>query len=186
MTKTNPWSEALEKLKEILSKTPLEVTVKWGSDVYVHNGKNIVSVGAFKHHLALVFFNGVFIEDVFNVFSQDTTAKAMRQWKFKSLDEIDEKKILKYINEAIKNSEEGKELKAEKHQPVPTADLLLEAFKKDKSLKEAFEKLTSGKQKEYNLYIGEAKQEATKIKRLKKIIPMILKGVGLHDKYKNC
>ncbi|WP_418654730.1 hypothetical protein [Tenacibaculum soleae] len=26
----------------------------------------------------------------------------------------------------------------------------------------------------------------TKQKRLKKIIPMILKGVGLYDKYKNC
>lgn len=186
MDKVNHWTEALEKLKEILSKTPLEVTVKWGADVYVHNGKNIVSIGAFKNHIALVFFNGVFINDVFNVFSSDTTAKAMRQWKFKSLEEIDEKKILSYVNQAIKNSEEGKELKAEKHQPVPTAELLLETFKKDKKLKEAFEKLTSGKQKEYNLYIGEAKQEATKIKRLEKIIPMILQGVGLHDKYKNC
>lgn len=186
MDKVNHWEKELEKLKEILHKTSLDTTVKWGSDVYVHKGKNIVSVGAFKNHLALVFFNGVFIEDVFNVFSKDTIAKAMRQWKFKSLDEIDENKILKYINEAIKNSEEGKELKAEKHQPVPTAELLLEAFKTDKKLKEAFEKLTSGKQKEYNLYISEAKQEATKIKRLEKIIPMILQGIGLHDKYKNC
>ncbi|MFA5556576.1 MAG: YdeI/OmpD-associated family protein [Flavobacteriaceae bacterium] len=68
--------------------------------------------------------------------------------------------------------------------PVPTAELLLEAFKTNKKLKEAFEKLTSGKQKEYTLYINEAKQEATKIKRVEKIIPMILQGVGLHDKYK--
>ncbi|HTO35862.1 MAG TPA: YdeI/OmpD-associated family protein [Flavobacterium sp.] len=186
MTKANPWSEAFEKIKEILSKTPLKITVKWGANVYVHNGKNIVSVGAFKNHIALVFFNGVFIDDAFNVFSSDTTAKAMRQWKFKYLEEIDEKKILNYVNQAIKNSEEGKELKAEKHQPVPTAELLLETFKKDKKLKEAFERLTSGKQKEYSLYINEAKQETTKLKRIEKIIPMILQGVGLHDKYKNC
>lgn len=186
MSKTDHWTEELGKLKEILNKTSLDTAVKWGADVYTHKGKNIVSIGAFKNHLALVFFNGVFIDDVFNVFSLDTTAKAMRQWKFKSLEEIDENKILNYVNQAIKNSEEGKELKAEKHQPVPTAELLLEAFKTDKKLKEAFEKLTSGKQKEYNLYISEAKQEATKIKRLEKIIPMILQGVGLHDKYKNC
>ncbi|MFA7445959.1 MAG: YdeI/OmpD-associated family protein [Flavobacteriaceae bacterium] len=180
------WEEEIILLKNIIEKTGLTETTKWGASVYTHKGKNVVSLGTFKHHFALIFFNGIFIDDVYNVFSTDTVAKAMRQWKFKSLDEIDEKKILKYINEAIRNSEEGKELKAEKHQPVPTADLLLEAFKTDKNLKEAFEKLTSGKQKEYNLYIGEAKQEATKIKRLEKIIPMILQGVGLHDKYKNC
>ncbi|MGE4347200.1 MAG: YdeI family protein [Flavobacteriaceae bacterium] len=180
------WEEEIILLKNIIEKTGLTETTKWGASVYTHKGKNVVSVGAFKHHLALVFFNGVFIDDVFKVFSSDTNAKAMRQWKFKSLDEIDEKKILKYINQAIKNSEEGKELKTEKHQPVPTAELLLEAFKTNKKLKEAFEKLTSGKQKEYTLYINEAKQEATKIKRVEKIIPMILQGVGLHDKYKNC
>ncbi len=183
---TNKWEEELILLKSIIEKTGINETTKWGASVYTHNGKNVLSIGAFKNHLALVFFNGVFIDDVFNVFSSDTTAKAMRQWKFKSLKEIDEKKILKYVSQAIKNSEEGKELKAEKHQPVPTAELLLDAFKKNKKLKEAFEKLTSGKQKEYSLHISEAKQEATKIKRLKKIIPMILQGVGLHDKYKNC
>ncbi len=91
---------------------------------------------------------------------------------------------MQYIYEAIKNSEAGKELKAEKHQPVPTAEPLLEAFKKNIKLKDAFGKLTSGKQKEYTLYINEAKQEATKIKRIEKVIPMILQGVGLHDKYK--
>lgn len=64
--------------------------------------------------------------------------------------------------------------------------LIVKAFEKDKNLKSAFEKLTSGKQKEYSLYINEAKQEATKIKRLEKIIPMILQGIGLYDKYKNC
>ena len=52
------------------------------------------------------------------------------------------------------------------------------------NLKKSFEALTAGKQKEYNLYIDEAKQEATKIKRLEKIIPMILDHKGLNDKYK--
>jgi len=178
------WNEEIILLKNIIEKTGLIETTKWGASVYTHKGKNIVSLGAFKHHFALIFFNGIFIDDVYNVFSADTIAKAMRQWKFKSGAEINEEKILHYIYEAIKNSEEGKELKAEKHQPLPTAELLLEAFKKDSKLKEAFDKLTSGKQKEYTLYINEAKQEATKIKRVEKIIPIILQGLGLNDKYK--
>jgi len=40
------------------------------------------------------------------------------------------------------------------------------------------------RQKEFSLYIEEAKQEKTKHSRLEKIIPLILKGVGLNDKYK--
>lgn len=186
MNKTDLWTEELEKLKNILNKTSLDTATKWGAEVYIHKGKNIVSIGAFKNYVALWFFNGVFIEDVFNVFSSDTTAKAMRQWKFSSLEEIEEKKILEYVQQAIKNSEEGKELKPEKHQPVPVPELLAKTLEKDKNLKTAFEKLTSGKQKEYSLHINEAKQEATKFKRLEKITPMILQGIGLNDKYKNC
>lgn len=40
------------------------------------------------------------------------------------------------------------------------------------------------RQKEFSLYIEEAKQEKTKHSRLEKIIPLIFKGVGLNDKYK--
>lgn len=178
------WNEEIILLKNIFEKTGLTETIKWGASVYTHKGKNVVSVAAFKHHFTLIFFNGVFIDDIYKVFPTNTTAKAMRQWKFKSGAEIDEEKIYHYIYEAIKNSEQGRELKAEKHQPVPPAELLLEALEKDSKLREAFEKLTSGKQKEYTLYINEAKQEATKIKPVEKIIPMILKGVGLNDKYK--
>ncbi len=39
---------------------------------------------------------------------------------------------------------------------------------------------------EYYNYIIEAKKEATELSRLEKIKPNILKGSGLHDKYKNC
>jgi uncharacterized protein YdeI (YjbR/CyaY-like superfamily) len=40
------------------------------------------------------------------------------------------------------------------------------------------------KQREYADYIAEAKREETKTKRIEKIKPMILKNIGLNDKYK--
>jgi uncharacterized protein YdeI (YjbR/CyaY-like superfamily) len=46
--------------------------------------------------------------------------------------------------------------------------------------------MTPGKQREYAEYIAEAKQAATKERRLEKILPMIAAGGGLNDKYKNC
>lgn len=56
----------------------------------------------------------------------------------------------------------------------------------DGKYKNAFERLSPGKQREYADYISEAKRVETKESRLEKITPMIADGVGLHDKYKNC
>lgn len=91
---------------------------------------------------------------------------------------------MEYINEAIEIEKKGLKIAPEKFVAIPVSELLDAEFKKDSTLKTAFEKLTPGKQKEYNVYINEAKQEATKLKRVEKIIPMILQGIGLNDKYK--
>ena len=53
-------------------------------------------------------------------------------------------------------------------------------------LKSFFKGFTNSKQREFAGHIANAKREATKQARLEKIIPMILSGVGLHDKYRNC
>ncbi|WP_394343804.1 YdeI/OmpD-associated family protein [Sphingobacterium olei] len=75
-------------------------------------------------------------------------------------------------------AEKGLQVKPEKHQPVPVPQLLIVALNEDKDLNDAFKQLTSGKQKEYSLYIDEAKQEAIKIKRIEKIKPLILYEVS--------
>ena len=54
------------------------------------------------------------------------------------------------------------------------------------ALRESFTQFSLSKKREYANYISEAKREATKYKRVQKIIPMITKGIGLYDKYKNC
>jgi len=186
MDKINHWNDELERLTEIVEKTNLVRTIKWGAPVYTHNGKNIVSFGGFKNYFTLWFYNGVFMKDPYKVLinAQEGKTKALRQWRFNSMDEIDENKILDYINEAIKNSEEGKQIRPEKFKAVPVPELLQKELDCDKKLNSAFEKLTPGKQKEYNLYIDEAKQEKTKLSRMEKIKPLILNGFGLNDKYK--
>jgi uncharacterized protein YdeI (YjbR/CyaY-like superfamily) len=56
----------------------------------------------------------------------------------------------------------------------------------NKKLNKAFAALNPGKQSEYAEHIGSAKQEKTRVSRLEKAKPLILSGVGLHDKYKKC
>lgn len=186
MQDTDKWLEELELIASIVDKAPLEKTRKWGADVYTYNGKNVVSYGGFKNFFSLWFYNGVFLEDPYQVLiaASEGKTKSLRQWRFTSKEEIDEQKILKYIREAIEVEKKGWKIKPEKFTPVSMPQLLADALKEDRDLQIQFDELTPGRQKEYMLYIDEAKQETTKLKRLEKIKPMILKGNGLNDHYK--
>jgi len=58
------------------------------------------------------------------------------------------------------------------------------ALAKDAKMRKAFELLTPFKQREYAKYIRSGKLEKTRLSRLKKVTPMIYRGIGLNEKYK--
>ncbi len=183
------YTEALRLLRDTILTTELNESVKWSAPVYDLNGKNVVGLGAFKHHFGIWFFNGVFLKDEHNVLvnAQENKTKALRQMRFESIEDIDTNIVLAYVKEAIENQKLGKEIKPTRNKkPVDIPEELQTAFKTNSDLKAGFEALTPGKQREYCNHISEAKRDATKLSRLEKITPMIISGVGLHDKYKNC
>jgi uncharacterized protein YdeI (YjbR/CyaY-like superfamily) len=184
---TGEWTEALEKLRSILLDTEMEETVKWGAPVYTIDGKNVVGIGAFKSYCGLWFYQGVFLKDKEQVLvnAQEGKTKALRQWRFNSTEEMDEKLIRKYVLEAIENQRAGLELKPEKKK-LELPDELALALKTNADLNKNFQKLTPGRQKEYAEYIAEAKRAETRQSRLEKCEPLILKGIGLNDKYRDC
>lgn len=180
------WSEAYELMYRVIEQTDLKKEFKWGTDVYTYNGKNVIAWGGFKNFFSLWFYNGVFLKDKEQVLvnASEGKTKALRQWRFEDVSEMDEKKILAYINESIQAIKDGKKIKPAKFEAMEASGLLKTALDADNKLSDAFNKLTPGKQKEYIIYIDEAKQEATKLSRIEKIKPLILDGKGLNDKYK--
>jgi len=114
--KHQKWKEALTVLRKIMLQTAAEETIKWGAPVYVAHGKNIAGLAAFKNHFSIWFFQGVFLKDNNKklVSEQKTTAKAMRQWRFTSVEEIEEKLVLKYMEEAIENGKKVKQREPQK------------------------------------------------------------------------
>lgn len=187
--KNDHYFDALTLLRQIVNTTGLEETIKWNAPVYSLNGKNVLGLGAFKHHCCIWFFNGVFLKDEQHVLvnAQENKTKALRQLRFKSVENIDKVLVESYVKETIENQKLGREIKpsqaSKKIIPPPELDALLLS---NTELKERYKALTPGKQREYCSYISEAKRAATKLSRLKKITPLILQGVGLNDKYKNC
>ncbi len=183
--KTNQWAEEIELLKSIVNKTPLVETTKWGGIVYTYDDKNVLGLGGFKNYFTIWFFKGVFLKDEANVLvnANEENTKSLRQWRFTSKDDVNEKMILQYIYEAIEVEKAGLEIKpAKKETVIPL--LLQQEMDANTGLQENFLLLTPFKQREYCEYIDTAKREETKLSRLEKIKPMILQGIGLNDKYR--
>jgi uncharacterized protein YdeI (YjbR/CyaY-like superfamily) len=116
--------------------------------------------------------------------AQEGKTTALRQWRFKSIDEVDKIQITDYIREAVRNVKEGRELRPNRNKPLHIPDELKEAFKTDPELEFRFNDLSLSKKREYVEHITEAKRINTKISRLQKVIPLIKEGKGLNDKYR--
>lgn len=179
------WEEELGILRGIIHKTELIETKKWGGEVYTINNKNVLGIGGFKKFFTMWFWNGVFLKDDAKVLvnANEGVTKGLRQWRFTSKEEINEKLILQYIIEAIENEKAGLSIKPEKKEALK-CPYFENKLNEDSNLKIAFENFSPYKQKEFWEYMATAKQEKTKETRFEKIKPMILENIGLNDKYR--
>ena len=183
--KTNQWENEIEQLHAIIRKTSLVETTKWGGSVYTYQNKNVIGIGGFKSYFGIWFYNGVFLKDEKKLLinANEENTKSLRQMRFISVNEIDEKLILYYINEAIEIEEKGLFIPKEKKETI-IPELLQNEMDKNQELLSKFNAFSPYKQREFIEHITSAKQEKTQLARLEKVIPMILEGKGLNDKYR--
>ena len=107
----------------------------------------------------------------------------------KSSSEVDlESSIMPYLQETIKNHKDGKVVKitrkANEYEKPRNAQMCWPQHWKKKWAKAFSSDERCLKQNEFIEYIATAKREATKLSRIEKIVPMILRGEGLNDRYK--
>lgn len=188
--KDSQWKATLDELRSIIRKTELSECIKWGAPAYTLNNKNVLGLMGFKNHVSLWFHNGVFLEDkdkkLLN--AQEGKTKAMRQWRFTSHEQVlnDRELIASYLNEAIQNQKDGKEIKPDKSTTIKknNKSLLIDNLMiKDLEFKNKFNSFSAACQREFHEYISEAKRDETKVRRLEKIKPMVLRGEKLNDRY---
>ena len=83
----------------------------------------------------------------------------------------------------IDNKKSGRKITPEKKQLILSPEFK-NALAKDAKMRKAFELLTPFKQREYADHIRSGKLEKTRLSRLKKVTPVIYRGIGLNEKYK--
>ncbi|GAA0857069.1 DUF1801 domain-containing protein [Aliiglaciecola litoralis] len=97
------WQLGLVLLRERLRLSELQETIKWGMPTYCFDGKNVIGIGAFKHHYGMWFFNGAAMQDpkALLINAQQGKTKHMRHWRFQHVDDLDPGLIDQYIGYAI-------------------------------------------------------------------------------------
>lgn len=178
------WVAELQLLRQIVLETGLTEEIKWGVPVYTYNGKNVVTVNALKESANIGFFKGVLLTDKHKILQQQGNLQSDRIVKFRTIHDIEKLKdvLTVYVLEAIAIEQSGKKVEFIKN-PEPIPHELLQAFENDPEYKEAFYKLTPGRQRGYIIYFSQPKQTETRIGRIEKYKQQVKNGVGLNDKY---
>lgn len=182
--KQGKWQEAFQELRDIVLDCGLTEELKWGCPCYTHQKSNIVLIHGFKDYCALLFMQGALLKDPKKILVQQTqNVQSARQLRFSGMEDILKKKatIKAYINDAIKNDKAGLKVEMKKTNEYEIPDEFETALMEIPELKNAFHRLTPGRQRAYLLYFSSAKQSKTRMERVEKYIPKILNNKGLDD-----
>lgn len=183
-SKAKKWQKEMEKLRMIILNCQLTEELKWGVPCYTMQKNNIVLIHAFKDYCALLFFKGVLLNDANGILIQQTeNVQAARQIRFTNINDIIklEATLKTYIYEAIEIEKAGLKVNLKKNTELIFPEEFQNKLNEMADLRNAFDSLTPGRQRAYNLFFSAPKQSKTRESRIKKCIPLILKGKGLND-----
>jgi len=180
----------LKKIRALFHKACPEIgeVMKWSCPHFEYKGL-VGGIAAFKQHCRFGFWKGNLLKDPHKLFTGmgDTS---MGGRTIKSLADLPSDKILiEYIREAVALNEKGVKAPARKKKPKKELEIpayFLIALKTNKKSLATFEAFSPSHKREYVEWVTEAKQEATRTKRLATTIEWLAEGKPRNWKYINC
>jgi uncharacterized protein YdeI (YjbR/CyaY-like superfamily) len=180
---TQLWAEGLAALRKICQGAGLSEWVKWGHPVYMHQGRNIAIIGAFRGDYCLTFFDAALMKDPEGLLQKagpNTQHAGVLRLSGNAEASAMAPVIRAYLAEAMGYAEAG--IKPPKQEyTLDLQDELVEALDADPELAEAFHALTPGRKKSYVINLNSAKKSETRVARIAKFRPKILAGLGALD-----
>ena len=163
----------------------VEETLKWGAPSFVIDGKILLMMAAFKAHAALNFWRGQELR------GKQANADAMGQFgKLTSIDDLPpDTELDALILQAAELARSVPAPRKPKHAPKPVPRLhpeFAKALTAAPKAKAALDGFPPSAQRDYLEWIAEAKQDATRQKRIATAIEWLSEGKRRHWKYQNC
>ena len=178
------WNCGLTDLRRLCLEAGLVETVKWGHPCYMHAGRNIAILGAFRGDFRLSFFNAALMTDPDGLLErQGPNTRHPDMIRFADTAQVAgvAPVIRAYLREAMGYAEAG--IKPPKEaSDIDLPEELVEAMDADPELAEAFHTLTPGRQKSYVIALGSAKTPATRLSRIARFRGKVLAGKGATER----
>jgi uncharacterized protein YdeI (YjbR/CyaY-like superfamily) len=163
----------------------VEEAMKWSAPGFMLDGKILLIMAAFKQHAALNFWRGQEIGD--------GTPKAGAMGQFGKLTSVGDlpagKELDAIIREAAALAKTAPAPRKTKHEPKPAPELhpdFAKALASNPNSKAVLDSFPPSAQRDYFEWISEAKQDATRQKRIDTAIEWLAEGKRRHWKYQNC
>ena len=188
IAKAQPFARPiLEKVRERVHAVlpDAEEAMKWSMPAYLVGGKIVLITSSFKEHAALNFWRGQEIGD------GAPKAGAMGQFgRLTSVDDLPpDKELDALILEGAALAKTAPAPRKTKHEPKPAPELHPEfaaALARAPQSKAVLDGFPPSAQRDYFEWISEAKQDATRQKRIATAIEWLAEGKRRHWKYQNC
>jgi len=156
--------------------------IKWGTPHYGYKGMFCMTA-AFKTHCALIFWKGSLVVGK----GRNGVAPLRR---ITSLADLPAKKVMAgYLKKAVALNDAGVMLDRRRKtspKPVRVPPALAAALKKHAKAHAAFAAFPPSHRREYAEWVADAKQEATRARRVKQAIEWIADGKSRNWKYERC
>lgn len=179
------WQDILTALRTLARKAGLQETLKWGKPCYVHNGANVAILYHFKESAALGFFKGALLQSPTGLLAAPgENSQAMRMARFTTVQAVEQASaaLSALLRDAVALEDAGIDVPFAPPAAQPMPQELTDRLAADAVLRTAFEALTPGRRRAYALYLGQAKQSATRVARLERCVPLILEGLGPNER----
>ena len=188
IAKAQPFARPiLEKVRERVHAVlpEAEEAMKWSMPAYLVGGKIVIISSAFKAHAALNFWRGQEIGD------GQPKAGAMGQFgRLRSVGDLPpDAELDKLISEAAALARTAPAPRKAKHAPKSAPELhpdFAAALAKAPKAKAALDSFPPSAQRDYFEWISEAKQDATRQKRIATAVEWLGEGKRRHWKYESC
>ncbi len=167
----------------------VQETLKWSQPAFVYRGKILCIVGAFKAHCRLHFWSAEIVLKA----AQGVDKDGERVHRLTSVADLpDDKWMHRCLEAAMEFAESGEPAPTRERKPgKPKAELPVPAdfvalLKKAPAAKKFLEGLPPGQRKEYLAWIGDAKREETRVRRMATAVEWLGEGKRYGWKYEKC
>lgn len=169
-----------EELRELIFRWAGDLKESVNSNMLCFSGrKRVLGLGAFRDHAEICFYRGAELCDVRGLFNHGLGNLSIRGIKLRGLEGLDLVEVRALVEEAVELDlmrEPGRVVAKVGREPWPMPPELLEALKGNVEAACFFESLKPTYQSEYKVWVGSAKREETRLRRVVETVRALAAG----------